>query len=330
MILDAYLYTQNATLLKTYLPIVTLTVDFFRQHYNNRTADGKYVIWPTQALETYWCAGWDTSTTPSRPPANCCVDDMPTVAALYALTERLLQLPMEFSTPQQREEWEKFRSQLPKIPLTADGKSLAAAGNISEGVHNSETPELYSVHPFRIFTAAKAHALNVDISAAMTCLHAANGTCHNAQGNSGWNQGVLNAALLGDAEMAYRFVAERAASKPAVGYRFTGFAAHYQDSQPSADHLANMNSAVNWMLLQPADDSFVNATIVLLPAWPCHLSVSFKLFAPGDTVVQLEYKGASGNATPTFGKVVSLLVTPASRKDSVVFADCVSSSKRSM
>lgn len=144
MILDAYLYTQNATLLKTYLPIVSLTVDFFRQHYHNRTADNKYVIWPTQALETYWCAGWDVSTTPSRPPANCCVDDMPTVAALYALTERLLQLPMEFSTPEQRGDWKTFHSQLPKIPLTADGKSLAAAGNISEGIHNGETPELYS------------------------------------------------------------------------------------------------------------------------------------------------------------------------------------------
>ena len=180
-----------------------------------------------------------------------------------------------------------------------------------------------TVHPFRVFTAAKAHVSKLDISAAVACLHAPSGTCHNAQGNSGWNQGVLNAALLGDADMAYRFVASRAASLPALGYRFPGFAAHYQDSQPSADHFANMNSAVNWMLVQPADDSFANATIVLLPAWPCHLSVSFKLFAPTDTVVELEYKG-SGNVSRALGEVVSLMVKPASRRGNVVFANCVS------
>ena len=179
-----------------------------------------------------------------------------------------------------------------------------------------------TVHPFRVFTAAKARVSKLDISAAMACLHAPNGTCHNAQGNSGWNQGVLNAALLGDADMAYRFVASRAASSPAAGYRFAGFAAHYQDSQPSADHFANMNSAVNWMLLQPADDSFANATIVLLPAWPCHLSVSFKLFAPGGVQVELEYKG-SGSTSHALGEVLSLLVTPASRRGNVVFANCV-------
>lgn len=34
------------------------------------------------------------------------------------------------------------------------------------------------------------------------------------------------------------------------GYRFPGFAPHEQDYEPSADHYANMMSAVHWMIVQ--------------------------------------------------------------------------------
>jgi hypothetical protein len=51
MIMEAYMYTQHATLLEEYLPIVALTVDFFRHHYHTRIADGKMVIWHAQVLE---------------------------------------------------------------------------------------------------------------------------------------------------------------------------------------------------------------------------------------------------------------------------------------
>lgn len=39
-------------------------------------------------------------------------------------------------------------------------------------------------------------------------------------------------------------VLERAATAPAAGYRFIGFAPHMQDFDPSADHFANMNRCV--------------------------------------------------------------------------------------
>lgn len=45
-------YTQNATTLKRYFPIVAQTLVFFMHHYTNRTAEGELVIWPTQSLET--------------------------------------------------------------------------------------------------------------------------------------------------------------------------------------------------------------------------------------------------------------------------------------
>ena len=59
MILDHYLYTQNASALHRYFPIVGLTLDFFDHHHKNRTAEGELVVWPTQALET--CRPWPWS-----------------------------------------------------------------------------------------------------------------------------------------------------------------------------------------------------------------------------------------------------------------------------
>ena len=96
MVLDAWEYTGDDRYLTKYLPLATLTVDFFRQHYVNRTEDGRVVVWPTQALESFWCQGWNV--TEARPPDNCCVNDMPTVASLHALVRRLLALPARFST----------------------------------------------------------------------------------------------------------------------------------------------------------------------------------------------------------------------------------------
>jgi len=252
---------------------------------------------------------------------------MPTVAALHSLLERLLQLPERFSSAAQRGQWTAFFAMLPDIPITKDGKCLAAAGNISEGIHNGETPELYSVHPFRLYTKGRSLTGSnsaVDTARAVACLHNDAGcghTCGNANGNEGWNQGVMDAALLGDSDMAWRFAAQRAARPPAAGYRFLGFAAHYQDSQPSADHFANMNSALNWMLVQPADDGYDNSTVVLLPGWPCALSVSFKLAAPGATTVEIVYEGAATNTST--GRLVSLVVTPTSRKSNIVFGSCL-------
>jgi hypothetical protein len=307
MVLDAYLYSNDAAKLQQYLPIATLAADFFRQHYLNRTTDGKYVIWPTQALETYWCAGWNTQT--NQPPDNCCVDDMPTLSGIYSLLEKLLQLPGNLTTPQQRSEWSTFLSSLPALPLTPDGTKLAAARVISTGVHNSETPELYATHPYRIFTVGTKATQSADLSMAVNAWLADS----NAQSNSGWNQGLMNAALLGMTEQAAAMVIQRALTGPAPGYRFQGFMPHMQDYEPSADHLANMNSAVNWMLLQSGDDNYGNTSIILFPAWPCNWDVKFKLWAPGNTTVEVDYMD---------GVLLQLTLVPASRLNQVVFANC--------
>ena len=89
-----------------------------------------------------------------------------------------------------------------------------------------------------------------------------------------------------------------------------------QDYEPSADHYANMNTALTMMLLQDgghgSDDPA--AAIILLPAWPCDQDVSFKLWGPLMTSVEVVY----ANAT-----LELLDVQPPSRRSAVRFANCV-------
>jgi len=80
------------------------------------------------------------------------------------------------------------------------------------------------------------------------------------------------------------------------------------------DQFANMNRALQEMLLQSGDDGYANATIVLFPAWPCSWDVAFKLWGPGSTSVEVEYAA---------GKLVSIDVQPPERAPAVKWAACV-------
>jgi hypothetical protein len=123
---------------------------------------------------------------------------------------------------------------------------------------------------------------------------------------------LLNAALLGRAALASARVLERAQTHPAAGYRFPAFAPHMQDYEPSEDHFANMATALQLMLLAPADDG-ANASALLFPAWPCAWDVDFKLWAPRRTAV-------SGKLQD--GKLLNFDVQPPERRAAIVVRAC--------
>jgi hypothetical protein len=72
-----------------------------------------------------------------------------------------------------------------------------------------------------------------------------------------------------------------------------------------------MNSGLNWMLVQPADDA--GGSAVVFGAWPCAWDVSFKLAAPMNTTIEGVLKN---------GVVQKLIVTPASRTSKVIVRPC--------
>lgn len=114
-----------------------------------------------QVLETYWC-GYS----PSSGFTNCCENDSPTVSAMHAIFEKLLALPDTVTTPAQRAAWTAFSAIMPPLPLTntSSGPVIAAAAVISSGSHNNEGPELYAIHPHRLFTVGRAVASGTNIS----------------------------------------------------------------------------------------------------------------------------------------------------------------------
>ena len=87
------------------------------------------------------------------------------------------------------------------------------------------------------------------------------------------------------------------------GYRFpamwTGF-----DSISDQDHGVNILTTLQCMLLQSG-----GRTLYVLPAWPKHWDVSFKLHAPLNTTVEGVLKA---------GKLEKLTVTPEARAKDVV------------
>ncbi len=106
-------------------------------------------------------------------------------------------------------------------------------------------------------------------------------------------------------------VAERAA-KPSTPFRFQGFAGHFQDYEPSADHFGFMRTAMHYMLLAPLDDEAQH--LLAFPSWPTdRWDVDFKLHGPLGTTVE---------AACVNGTLTKLIVTPAARKKDVIVMNC--------
>jgi len=280
---------------------VASIISFYFNHFPNKDSKGKIEIYPTQSIETWQCPNYPPN------PSNCATNDMPTVAGLLVVLSRLTKLDPSFSTPAQRTQWQQLLSTLPPLPTTtiSGSQALAPCQVCPPSTSNSENAELYAVHPYRLYTVGRKAASNVDLSPAIVAFQ------HERFGSDeGWNQNAMDAALLGLGQKAQSLVETRAAMKPAPGYRFPTFMPHLQDYQPSLDHLAVFNNALQYMLLQPGDDD--KQSVVLLPTWPCAWDVTFKLNAPLSTVIEGSVQGGKLKYT----------VTPASRTPDVKVGNC--------
>jgi hypothetical protein len=277
LMLDYYDHTLDREFLRqTALPFTREILTFFDQHYPTN-AQGKLVMHPSQAVETWWR----------------CTNAMPELAGCIAVTERLLALPAELTPPSDRELGQRLRAKLPPIPLReVIGKKALAPAEFFANKSNVENPELYAVFPFRLFAFNRP---NTDW--ALTALE------HRwDRGNSGWRQDDIFMAYLGLTDDARNAIVGRARSHDA-GERFPAFWGPNYDWTPDQDHGGVLMKTLQAMLLQTDGQK-----IFFLPAWPKQWDVDFKLLAPQQTVVEGVYRG---------GKVQSLRVTPESRRADV-------------
>ena len=106
LMLDRYDYTHDKAFLKNQvLPMAVSVLDYFDSRFK-KDAEGKILIDPTQAVETYW---------------HGVVNDAPTVAGLVNLSRRLNALPADCLNPAQRELFTRIAAACPPIPVEGSG-----------------------------------------------------------------------------------------------------------------------------------------------------------------------------------------------------------------
>jgi hypothetical protein len=278
LFLDRWEHTlDDAFLARTVIPFAHEVLAFFEEHYPT-DADGKLVMHPAQALETWWE----------------CTNPMPEVAGLHSVSERLLALPDGLAPDAERAFWQRLRGKLPGLPLRdVDGaKALAPAERFARK-QNIENPELYAVFPFRLVALGKPN-----IEWGLEALE------HRwDRGHSGWRQDDIFMAYLGLAEEARAGLVARARRHDPHS-RFPAFWGPNYDWTPDQDHGGVLVKTFQAMALQTD-----GRKIYLLPAWPKSWDVRFKLHAPYRTVVECEVRD---------GKIRSLKVTPESRREDMI------------
>jgi len=279
MMQDYYEHTLDADFLaERLLPTARAVLAFFDNDYKTGT-DGKMVMRPAQALETWWR----------------CTNPMPELAGLHAVTARLLALPDDVLPNEDRRFAEGLRRKLPDLPTReADGVRMLAPAERYEAKNNCENPELYAVFPFRLCAFEKPNAA-LGVQALRHRLD---------RGHMGWRQDDIFMACLGLARDAKAGVVSRARAKdPAC--RFPAFWGPNYDWTPDQDHGGVLMKTVQAMLMQTD-----GRKIFLLPAWSKAWDADFKLHAPYRTVVEGSVRG---------GRLNSFTVTPGERRKDVIF-----------
>jgi hypothetical protein len=289
--LDYYDHTGDENFARTKLiPFADAIVTFYDQHYP-RDNNGKILMAPAQSLETYQLV----ATNPT-----------PDIAGLRADIPRLLALPQNLTSENQRAAWEKALNDLPPIPLgrtTAKGKIPPFGQGDPNGLPtilpaefygktgNSENPELYVAFPYRLYGVGKP-----DLALARTAYAA-----RRSPQNTCWGQDGTQSAVLGLTDEA-----QKSAVSEFTNYgdeRFPWFWKPAHDWIPDLDNGGDGMITLQQMLMQCDGKK-----ILLLPAWPKNWTADFKLHAPLNTTVE---------ALVQDGKISGLEVTPTSRTKDV-------------
>ncbi|MCX6898523.1 MAG: DUF5703 domain-containing protein [Verrucomicrobia bacterium] len=283
LMLDCHERTLDAKFLADELvPMAREVLRYFDTRFQ-RDANGKLVISPTQAVETYW---FDV------------VNDTPTVAGLQAVLDRLLALPKDTVPAAEREFWAKMKAAAPPVPVrTEDAKRFVLpAEKFDPKRSNCENPELYAVWPFRLFAVGRS-----GLEAGIETFNR-----RGAKIMTGWCYDGQCAALLGMTDEAKKQILHKVRNSHR-NFRFPAMWGPNFDWLPDQDHGGNILLTLQHMIMNADGDK-----ICVLPAWPKDWNLHFKLHAPRRTTVEGRVRD---------GKLVNLVVTPKSREKDVVVTE---------
>ncbi len=278
MMIDYVNFTGDETFRDEKLvPFAREVLKFFDQHYL-RDEKGKIRLDPAMVLETWWIA----------------VNPAPDVAGLQYCLDGLIR--MGAGSEKDRDEWQRFRTEVPEVSLQkTGGREAIAPAEVFEKKQNAENGELYPVFPFRLF--GLGHGTEDIVLATMD-----HRTSKNSFDYKCWTQDQIHWAYAGNAKEAQDGLVHRF-RHASTQCRFPIYGSQGPDSCPDFDHFGSGSTALQRMLVQEVDGK-----ILLLPAWPASWDASFKLHLPQKTIIQGEIKD---------GKLVDWSIEPVSRKADV-------------
>jgi hypothetical protein len=293
MVLEKERYTGAD--ISEYMPLIESSLRFFDEHYqylaNQRgvktlDGDGKLILYPGSACETYKMAYNSTST----------------VAALQTVATRLLELPEKYLDSTKRTYFKQFLTRLPEIHTREiNGHTVISPAWQWERVNNSESPQLYPVFPWSIYGIGKS-GLDIAINTYLYDPDVVRNRNHIS-----WKQDAIFAARLGLTEEAKKLVIKKLQDS---GRKFPAFWGPGFDWTPDHNWGGSGMIALQEMLLQTDGDK-----LLLLPTWPKDWDVHFKLYAPYNTTVECVWEG---------GVIKRLEVTPKSREKDIIMANQLS------
>lgn len=288
--LDVYEFTQDDSFARQVLmPLSEAMVTYYDQHWT-RDANGKIRMAPVQSLETY---------------QESAVNPTPDIAGLKSVLPRLLELPQQLTTREQRDVWARVLRDLPPIPTgkTAKGKVPPQGQGDENGdaiilpaekygkTCNVENPELYVAFPYHLYGVGKP-----DLELARRTYAARlfpQAAC--------WGQDGTQASALGLTSEAQRIVTTEFTKYGEQ--RFSWFWKSSNDWIPDLDNGGSGMITLQQMLMQ-----WDGKRILLLPAWPTNWTAEFKLHAPFQTTVQGHVER---------GRISNLIVMPKARERDV-------------
>lgn len=227
MILDARDY--EGLDIYPYIPLIEGTVRFFDEHYRylarmrgqkDLTADGKLVLFPGSACETYKMTYNSAST----------IAALKKVLASYGKMKEL-------------------EARIPDIPMRIiDGKMMISPAVVWERINNIETPQLYPVFPWRLYGLEKE---NLEV-ARNTYLYDPDAV--RFRSHVGWKQDNIWAACLGLTDDAARLTSLKLSDGP---YRFPAFWGPGYDWSPDHNWGGSGMIGLQEMLLQEVDEKIL-------------------------------------------------------------------------
>ena len=284
MMLEYYRHTEDEEFLKnTLLPFARQIVRFYDNRYS-RNEQGKLVIYPANALEDLFR----------------CTNPTPEVGGLRFILPQLAELA---SGEEEKAYFLSFLAEIPELEMDVSEngiKHILPAVEAERRRNNCEKPECYVLFPYRLYGMGLP-----DLEIAKETFRLSPKEMNGVPRTNGWVQDPIFAACIGDAEDAKKRIVARSKYVHEES-RFPAFWNYTYAWVPNQDHGGVNMIALQHMLVQT--DPWSDA-IHLFPAWPGEWDCSFKVHAPGNTIV----RGKLEN-----GVLVELQVAPESRKQDVI------------